>query len=117
MKSYILLENVIFYARHGVFEQETRVGNIFTVNLKIEVDMEKSCKSDELEDTVSYAGIYDIVKNEINIPSKLLEHAAFRIMRRLKDRYTQIGTVELKLSKRNPPIGGQLDCASVLLID
>lgn len=117
MKSYILLENLIFYAHHGVFPQETAVGNFFVVNLKVGVDLEKSCKSDDLQDTVSYADIYENVKNEMMTPSKLLEHAAFRIIRRLKSRYPQIDTVEIKLSKRNPPIGGQSDFASVILIE
>jgi len=117
VKSYILLENLTFYAHHGVFGQETVVGNVFMVNLKIEIDLRKSCESDNLEDTVSYADIYEDVKSEILIPSKLLEHAAFRVIRRLKDKYPLIETVEIRLSKRNPPIGGQLDYASVVLID
>ncbi len=117
VKSYILLENVTIYANHGVFEQETKVGNIFVINLKIEVDLLKSCESDDLTDTVSYADVFEIVKNEMKTPSKLLEHAAYRIIKRLKDKYAQINTIELKLSKRNPPLGGQVDYASVLLID
>jgi len=117
MKSYILLENLVFYANHGVFQQETIVGNIFYVDLKLHIDIEKAAKSDDLNDTVSYADIYADVKNEMMIPSKLLEHAAYRIISRLKERYKEIECVEIKLSKRNPPVGGQMDCASVVLID
>lgn len=117
MKSYILLENVTFYANHGVFPQETQVGNVFIVNLKIEIDLSKSCMSDELSDTVSYADIYEDVKKEILVPSKLIEHVAYRIVKCLKDKYTEIISVEIKLSKRNPPMGGQVEYASVVLID
>lgn len=119
MKSYILLENLTFYAHHGVFAQETTVGNTFVVNLKIEVDLLDSCKSDELSDTVSYADVYEIVKNEMDIPSKLLEHAAYRIIERLRKEYVQIRGIELKLAKHNPPlgVGSQADYASILLID
>ncbi|MDU1890594.1 MAG: dihydroneopterin aldolase [Dysgonomonas sp.] len=117
MKSYILLENVTFYANHGVFAQETTVGNLFVINLKITIDLERACLSDELDDTISYADVYNDVKREMEIPSKLLEHAAYRIIRRLKERYKQIEEVEIKISKRNPPLGGQLDFASVVLID
>lgn len=116
MKSYILLENLTFYANHGVFPQETVVGNLYTVNLKIEIDLEKSSRTDDLEDTVSYAEIYEQVKHEMMIPSKLLEHVAGRILRNLKSNFPLIETVEIKVSKRNPPMGGQLDCASVVLI-
>lgn len=117
MKSYILLENVVFYAHHGVYEYETLVGNTFIVNVKMEVDLKRSGQSDQLDDTVSYADVYNIIKEEMEQSSKLLEHVAYRIMNKLKSTYSQIGVVELKLSKQNPPVGGQVDCASVLLID
>ncbi|MBK5720041.1 dihydroneopterin aldolase [Dysgonomonas sp. Marseille-P4677] len=117
MKSYILLENLIFYAHHGVFHQETTVGNVYVLNIKIELDLEPASKSDNLNDTISYADVYESVKQEMMIPSRLLEHVAGRIIRRLKKEYTQIETLEVKLSKRNPPMGGQLDYASVILID
>ncbi|MDH6355671.1 dihydroneopterin aldolase [Dysgonomonas sp. PH5-45] len=117
MKGYILLENIEIYAHHGVFEQETVVGNTFIVNLKAEVEMEAACQSDQLSGTVSYADVYDIVKEEMLIPSKLLEHVAYRIISRLKATYGSINGIELKISKRNPPIGGQVDFASVILVD
>lgn len=117
MKSYILLENLVFYANHGVFEQEKNVGNVYIVNLKLDVDLEKSCVSDNLTDTVSYADVYADVKKQMMQPSNLLEHVAKRIIDCIKNKYPAIRTVEIKLSKRNPPMGGQLDYASVLLID
>lgn len=117
MKSFILLENLTIYANHGVFGQETVVGNVYIINLKIGVNLEKASLTDDLDDTISYADIYEDVKNEMAIPSKLLEHAAKRIIDRLKGKYTQIESIELRLSKRNPPIGAQLDYASVILID
>lgn len=117
MKSYILLENILLYAYHGVLPQENRVGNEYVINLKLKIDLSHAGATDELTDTVSYAEIYEDVKAEMNIPSKLLEHVAYRIVKRLKDKYIQIEGVELKLSKRNPPMGAQIDCASVLLVD
>lgn len=117
MKSYILLENIIFYANHGVFLQETAVGNVYVVNLKIETDLSKAAISDDLTDTISYADVYTIIREEMGITSNLLEHVAGRIIARLKNTFPQIAQVEIKLSKRNPPIGGQLDYASVVLIE
>jgi len=117
MESYILLENIEIYANHGVSPQETLVGNTFYISIKMKIDVAKAAESDDLKDTVSYAEVYEIVKKEMSIPSKLIEHAAKRIIDRLKSMYSQIITVEIKLSKRNPPVGGQVDCASVILID
>jgi len=117
MESYILLENVVFYAHHGVYEQETCVGNVYIVNLKIKLDLQKAAVTDNLEDTVSYADVYETVKREMEIPSRLLEHVAKRIILSIKSQFPQIKQVEIKLSKRNPPIGGQMDYASVILIE
>lgn len=117
MKSYILLENVVFHANHGVSPQETKVGNEFVVNLKIEADLSEAAKNDSLDDTISYAAVYEAVKEEMMHPSKLLENVAYRIVKRLKSEYGQIDTIEIKLSKRNPPMGAQVDYASVIIID
>ena len=117
MKSYILLENIIIYANHGVLPQETVVGNEFVINLKIGIDLSKAGQTDNLEDTVSYAEIYEDVKAEMAIPSKLLEHAAYRIVKRLRSKYEKIKSLEIKLSKRNPPMGAQIDYATVYLKD
>jgi len=117
MNSYILLENIVFYANHGVFSQENAVGNVFVVNLKIETDLNEAAESDDLSDTVSYAEVYDIVKKEMDIPSRLLEHVAKRIISHLKTTFPRIKQIEIKLSKRNPPVGGQLDYASIILIE
>lgn len=117
MKSFILLENIVLYAYHGVYEQETRVGNSYIINLKLDVDLEKATKSDSLDDTINYGIVYDVVKKEMSIPSKLLEHVGGRIMNALRSRFDQIQHIELRISKRNPPITGQMDCASILLMD
>lgn len=117
MKSFILLENLVFYAYHGVLPQETSVGNEYVVNLKIGLDLSKAGMTDSLADSVSYADIYEDVKKEMSVPSRLIEHVAYRIVNKLKAKYNLIETLELKLSKRNPPMGAQLDCASIVLID
>lgn len=117
MKSYILLENLVFHASHGVMPQEYVVGNVYVVNIKITTDLSKACISDNVSDTISYADVFEDIKKEMQIPSKLLENVAYRIMNRLKTKYSQIEHLEVKLSKRNPPMGGQIDFASVLLSD
>lgn len=117
MESYILLENLRIYAYHGVGEQETLVGNTFLVDLKIKIDVTKAIQSDDLNDTISYADIFALVKEQMAIPAKLLEHVAGRIISALREKYPRIEEIELKLSKNNPPMGADIDYAGVLLID
>ncbi|NDV68081.1 dihydroneopterin aldolase [Dysgonomonas sp. 25] len=117
MESYIQLENIELFAYHGVMLQERVVGNTFKIDVKIKVDVSYAAENDDLADTVNYAEVYELIKKEMAIPSKLIEHVAKRIINSIKTTYPQVEQVEIKLSKRNPPIEGQVDYASVILID
>lgn len=118
MESYILLENVKIYAYHGVFEQESLVGNYFIINIKLKVDIQDAIGTDDLNSTISYAAVYEIIKEQMSIPSKLLEHVAGRIISAIKNEYkNDIKSIEFKISKLNPPVGGEVEAASILIID
>ena len=106
-----------FYAYHGVLEEERRGGNTFVVDLTLTAPLEKAVQSDQLEDTINYAEVYELTKQEMNIPSQLLEHVAGRICRALRHHFPQIEQIEIRVSKLNPPFGGDVHSASVLLID
>lgn len=113
MTSYILLENIRFFAYHGVAPQEMTVGNEFVVSLRLKTDIARAMESDDVADTVNYAEIHQAVKEEMDIPSKLLEHVAGRIVRRLFNDFPTIESIDLKLSKRNPPMGADIETAGV----
>lgn len=113
MTSYILLENIRFFAYHGVAPQETTVGNEFIVSLRLKTDITRATESDDVADTVNYAEIHQAVKEEMDIPSKLLEHVAGRIVLRLFNDFPTVECIDLKLSKRNPPMGADIETAGV----
>lgn len=104
----ILLPNMRFYARHGVDTQEQTVGAYFTVSLEIETDFIRALEQDDLNGTINYASVHQIVKEEMEIPSELLEHAAGRIAQRLFHEFRTINALQLELYKENPPMGA--DC-------
>lgn len=115
MKTYIVLKGVKFYAYHGVAPQERIVGNNYEVNVKIGYPIAEAMETDRLEFTLNYAEVYEKIKMEMDIPSRLLEHVAGRIVNRLKSVYPDISSLELQLSKRNPPIVGDVEAASVIV--
>ena len=104
-----------FYAYHGVFPQEQRVGNQFVVELTFWADVAGSIHSDELEETISYADVYEVVKAEMAIPSRLLEHVVGRISERLFATFPRIQRLTLTLSKCNPPFPGEVQSAAITL--
>ena len=112
----IEIEGMKFYAFHGHFESEQVVGNKFAVNLKIETDCEKAAVSDNLNDALNYQTAYKIVKKEMEISSHLLENVAKRILDSLYNQFSSIIKAEIKISKINPPMGGEIDKVSITLI-
>ena len=115
LTTQIELKQMVFHAFHGVDPQERKVGNRFVVDLLLTLPLEKAMESDDLNDTVNYALVYEVVKKEMEIPSNLIEHAAGRIVRSLHDRFPQISIVRLKLSKINPPIGADMESAAIIV--
>ncbi|MDR1676663.1 MAG: dihydroneopterin aldolase [Tannerella sp.] len=115
MELTIDLNGMKFYAYHGVSPQETRVGNDFTVDVSYVFEAGAALESDELHDTVNYADVYGIVKAEMEHPSRLLEHVAGRIFHALRAAFPQWTRLKVKLSKLNPPVGGEVHSASVTM--
>ena len=111
--SYISLRNIRFHAFHGVMPQERRVGGDFLVNLRVGYPLEQAMQSDEVGDTLNYATLYEVVKTEMMQPSNLLEHVAGRIADAIVKRFPQVTSIDLALTKQNPPMGADCDGAGV----
>lgn len=110
----ISLNDLWFYAKHGVFHQENAVGNEFLVNLTVRFTSALSkLESDSLDSTISYADLYEEVKTEMKRPSKLLETVAVRIRNRICNRWPQINYGEISITKLKPPISSFIGSASV----
>ncbi len=115
--STILLENIQIFAYHGCFSEEKIVGTHFRIDLSFDLDTEKAEESDELHDTVSYLDVFQLVKKEMQSASNLLEHVGRRIIKILKETYPQISHISVKISKLNPPLGGDIEAVAVLITD
>jgi dihydroneopterin aldolase len=105
----IALNGMEFHAYHGCFKEEQIIGNNFIVDLYLVTDTSKAEVSDELRDTVDYSRIYNLVKKEMGITSKLLEHVARRILNVILKAYPQATFAELRVAKMNPPVGGKVE--------
>lgn len=102
----ICLENVKLRGYHGVFDFERTNGNDFQVDLSVKYTAPQLCaiERDELSDTVCYAALFDIVKEEMALPRNLLETVAAAIVSRIKSSYPQCTAIRCKITKLSPPI-------------
>ncbi len=104
-----------FHAFHGCLEHEQTLGNTFLVSVGMELDTSLAGKTDELEQTLNYQLVYDVLKQEMEVPSKLIEHVGQRILDAILNQFSQIQALEVKLSKLAPPLGGKVEKVSIIL--
>ena len=111
----IALENMEFHAFHGCLEHEQQLGNTFIVTVGMELDTSLAGATDELAHTLNYQLVYDVVKEQMSVPSKLIEHIGQRIVDHVFNEFPLIQQLEVKLSKLNPPLGGKVDRVTIEL--
>ncbi len=101
----ILLTNLGFFGFHGVMPEENTLGQRFFLDLTCGVDLRVSSKTDLLEDTISYADIYDVVKQAFEQKRfKLIEALAQHIVDKLFEAFPTIGWIRITVHKPGAPI-------------
>ena len=114
-KGIIELEGMEFKAYHGCLEQEKVRGNLFTVDFRGELDLTAAAESDNLNDTLNYGEIYDLIAEEMSIPSELLENVAGRIVKAIETRYPELESFSVRVSKKRSPVEGVAQWSRVTL--
>ena len=98
-----------FWAHHGCMEEEAIIGQEYRVDVTLWVNLAPSAATDDLSQTVDYTDVHHIVKREMGVRSKLVEQVCQRIVAGLREELPLAEAVEVKVTKFQPPIGG--DCA------
>lgn len=110
----VRLVNAIFFARHGVMEEEHRLGGRFEVDVAMDVDFTRAAEQDDLSGTVDYEQVYGIARRVVTEHSFfLIERLAYLIAHGVLDACPQASAVSVTVRKPNPPIGGPADRAEV----
>ncbi len=113
--SHIILQEMRFYAYHGVLPQERIVGGDYTVSVEVDVDTTAAMEHDVVDVTLNYAELYEVVQHEMLTPSDLLEHLAGRIGKAIMTAFLQVKAVDLTVMKDNPPMGADCKGAGIKL--
>ncbi len=98
----IELNKLRFYSHHGVHDEETIVGTDFEINAA--VTFNETGKIATLSDTINYVDIYQVIKEQMQHPSRLLETVAINITDSIAAIDPRIKTINICISKINPPI-------------
>lgn len=113
MTGIITVKGIKLYCYHGCLPEEEKIGGWYETDVEANTEMDDAIRTDELSKTVDYVAIFKIVRNEMNIRSKLVEHVAGRIATALLKQISQIEEVVVTVSKLNPPVEGEVERFSV----
>jgi len=113
----ISVEGIKVYAYHGCLPEEGLIGGDYIVDVYLKANLKKAAHTDDLAETIDYVTVYRIVKEEMAIRSKLIEHVGNRILDRLKAEFQQLEKTEVRVTKINPPMNGYVEKVSFLIKD
>ena len=114
----ILLEGMRFYAFHGVNPEERSLGQRFTVDVTLAVDLRQAGQSDDLADTVSYSAVYKLVRRIVEgEPRELIEAVAETVAAEILAGFPPVARVTVTVRKPEVPMkGSMLDAAGVRIV-
>ena len=110
----ITVEGIRVFAYHGHLPEEAKLGGHFIVNIWVTADTTKVEKSDDLNDTVDYVKIIEIVKQQMAIRSDMIEHPARKIVDAILP-LQKVQKVKVEVQKITPPIDATFDKISVTI--
>lgn len=111
----IRLNDLKFYSRIGVMDQERAVGNEFVVDVEIRYPAERF-RSEALSTTVSYADVYEMVARRMGQSWQLLESVAKAVSDDLHERYPWIHNLAVTIKKISVPVRNMDGTASITLL-
>lgn len=111
----ILVEGISVYAYHGCLPEEGKIGCNYLVDVTMDTDFSEAAKTDDLNKTIDYVTVYNIVKAEMAIRSKLIEQVGQRIVDALKKEFPALHKVSVKVTKLNPPMNGNVQKVSIVI--
>ena len=116
MEGLLELKGMRFHAFHGCLPQERVNGGEYVVDFSVRMDVGRAAQSDELGDALDYSKVYAIVREQMEIPSNLIESVAGRIAASIRAAFPELPPFTVKLTKLAPPVGGVCEGASITLI-
>ncbi|CAN5434552.1 dihydroneopterin aldolase [soil metagenome] len=115
MQHLLKINNIECFAYHGCMEEEGKIGGRFKVDLELYMDLTVAIETDDLSQTADYVVLHNVVREEMAIRSKLIEHVAGRILKRLQTLYPATSQLKVAVTKFNPPVNGQLAEATIIV--
>tara|TARA_B100000242_G_scaffold253233_1_gene195519 strand:- start:163 stop:516 length:354 start_codon:yes stop_codon:yes gene_type:complete len=111
----ITVKGIRVFAYHGHLPEEAVLGGHFIINVWVDADTNLVEKTDDLNDTVDYVNIIEIVNKQMQIRANMIEVPAKRIVDEIL-KLQQVQKVKVEVEKIQPPIDAIFDKISVTVM-
>ena len=117
MKNTVEVNGIKLYAFHGCLTEEGAIGGHYIVDVSVTTNFTEAMREDDLDKTIDYVIVNRIVKREMAIRSKLIEHVGYRIVQAIKEEIHRVDSIRVKVTKIAPPINGDVDNVAIVIED
>jgi len=111
----IAIEGMQFYAHHGYYYEEQKIGSQYSVDVYLRADLGEAARTDALSKTINYENLYKICEEIMEQRARLIEHVAQKILDRLSHEFPRLHYAKVRVSKMNPPLKGTVERVYVSL--
>jgi 7,8-dihydroneopterin aldolase/epimerase/oxygenase len=117
MSDRIFISGLSLHAYHGVMAHEAKVGQTFTVDLELTIDLKAAAKSDKVVDTVSYDKVVDCASEAFTAQRfRLIEAAAGKVADAVLATFSRVENVKVTIHKPHAPIAATFSDVGVTLV-
>ncbi|HZL30552.1 MAG TPA: dihydroneopterin aldolase [Pseudolabrys sp.] len=117
MNDRIFINGLSLHAYHGVMAHEAKVGQTFTIDLDLEIDLSEAARSDKVRDTVSYDQVADCASTAFTGQRfRLIEAAAGRVADAILGAFPRVRVVAVTIHKPHAPIAATFSDVGVTLV-
>ena len=111
----IAIQGAEFFAYHGFYPEEQKLGAKFIVDVEVDFKPLNDIRADTISNTVDYEKVYNMVAEQMKHTRKLIETVAQSIADDIKGHYPFVGSIRVTIKKLNPPLSGKVDYSSIII--
>ncbi|SHL99837.1 dihydroneopterin aldolase [Mucilaginibacter sp. OK098] len=111
----IALHGAEFFAFHGFYPEEQKLGSKFIVDVDVNFTPLKDLKEDKIGNTVDYEKVYAIVEEQMRKTAKLIETVAQSIVDEIKVQFSFADSIRVSIKKMNPPLKGKVEYSNIVI--
>jgi 7,8-dihydroneopterin aldolase/epimerase/oxygenase len=117
MSDHIFIKGLSLHAYHGVMAYEAKVGQTFTIDLELEIDLANAQRSDKVVDTVSYDKVVDCASRAFcGQRFRLIEAAAGQVASAVLAAFPRVRNIKVTIHKPHAPVAATFSDVGVTLV-